>query len=239
MKTLLFFCYSSGIQSGARFTSWGADQACGIYLQAVCLDNLTFFLSENAVIDLLFSPLFVFLTFLDVFTIVGFISRFCALSSINTHGWRGRRYGGIMIIYSRFRLFLSCFCAAGTDPGRSVRTVTKICSVLGALHNRPIWLLNGRLDSGWISISLFVLWSLWAKLERQLLTSGKSPAPVRRWSTAFYRAIIPVVKRTIFLLALEYSQYSDSERSRKTGTKMERLKNNFFSGFPFCLSCIY
>lgn len=161
-------------------------------------------------------------------------------ASINQHSQlTGFQHDDTMIIYSRFRLFLSCFCAAGADLGRSVRTVTKICSVLGVLHNRPIWLLNGRLDSGWRSIALFVLWSLWVKLERQLLTSGKSPAPVRRWSTAFYRAIIPVVKRTIFLLALEYSQYSDSERSRKTGTKMERLKNNFFSGFPFCLSCIY
>jgi hypothetical protein len=46
VKTLLFFCYSSGIQSGARFTTWGADQACEIYLQAVCLDNLTFVCPE-------------------------------------------------------------------------------------------------------------------------------------------------------------------------------------------------
>lgn len=43
---LLFFCCSSGIQSGARFTDWGADQACEIYLQAVYLDNLTFAFSE-------------------------------------------------------------------------------------------------------------------------------------------------------------------------------------------------
>nr|DAK35582.1 MAG TPA: hypothetical protein [Caudoviricetes sp.]DAZ11731.1 MAG TPA: hypothetical protein [Caudoviricetes sp.] len=85
MKTLLFFCYSSGIQSGARFTAWGADQTCKIYLQAVCLDNLIFFLSRNAVVDLLFSPFSVFLAFLDVFTIAGFTSRFCVLSSINTH----------------------------------------------------------------------------------------------------------------------------------------------------------
>lgn len=82
---LLFFCYSSGIQSGARFTTQGADQACGIYLQAVCLDNLTFFFPGNVVIDLLFSPLFAFLTFLDAFTIDGFTSRFCVFSSINTH----------------------------------------------------------------------------------------------------------------------------------------------------------
>jgi hypothetical protein len=46
VKTLLFFCYSSGIQSGARFTAWGADQACEIYLQAVYLDNLTFVCPE-------------------------------------------------------------------------------------------------------------------------------------------------------------------------------------------------
>nr|DAH82432.1 MAG TPA: hypothetical protein [Caudoviricetes sp.] len=32
-----------------------------------------------------------------------------------------------------------------------------------------------------------VLRALWAKLERQLLTPGKSPAPVRRWSATFYR----------------------------------------------------
>jgi hypothetical protein len=60
VKTLLFFYCSSGIQPGARFTAWGADQACEIYLQAVYFDSLTFFLSENAVADLLFSPLFVF-----------------------------------------------------------------------------------------------------------------------------------------------------------------------------------
>lgn len=84
-----------------------------------------------------------------------------------------------MIIYSRFRLFLSYLCAAGTDPGRSVRTVVKVCSVLGVLHNRPIWLFNGRLDSGRRSIALSVVRALWVKLERQLLTPGKSPAPVR------------------------------------------------------------
>ena len=59
-----------------------------------------------------------------------------------------------MIIYSRFRLFLSCFCAAGADPGRSVRPVAKVCSVLTSLYNRPIWLFNGRLDSGRIKSSL-------------------------------------------------------------------------------------
>lgn len=60
-------------------------------------------------------------------------------------------------------------------------------SALGMLYNRPIRLFNGRLDSGRISVALFALRALWAKLERQLLTSGKSPAPVRRWSAAFYR----------------------------------------------------
>lgn len=84
-----------------------------------------------------------------------------------------------MIIYSRFRLFLSCFCAAGTDPGRSARTAEKVCSILDPLYNRPIWLFNGRLDSGRRSVALFVLWALWAKIERQLLTPRKSPAPVR------------------------------------------------------------
>jgi hypothetical protein len=43
-------------------------------------------LSGNAVIDLLFSPFFVFLAFLDDFTIAGFTSRFCVLLLINTHG---------------------------------------------------------------------------------------------------------------------------------------------------------
>lgn len=117
----------------------------------------------------------------------------------------GRRYGGTMIIYSRFRLFLSCLlCAAGADPGRSARTAEKVCSILDPLYNRPIWLFNGRLDSGRRSIALSVLRALWAKLERQLLTSGKSPAPVRRWSAAFCRMFMPIVKRTIFLAALEY-----------------------------------
>lgn len=85
-----------------------------------------------------------------------------------------------MIIYSRFRLFLSCLCATGTDPGHSVRTVAKVCSVLDPLYNRSIRLFNGRLDSGRRSIALSVLRALWAKLECQLLTPGKSPAPVRR-----------------------------------------------------------
>nr|DAK35583.1 MAG TPA: hypothetical protein [Caudoviricetes sp.]DAZ11730.1 MAG TPA: hypothetical protein [Caudoviricetes sp.] len=79
-----------------------------------------------------------------------------------------------MIIYSRFRLFLSCLCAAGTDPGRSVRPVAKVCSVLDLLYNRPIRLFNGHLDSGRRSVALFVLRALWAKLECQLLMPGKS-----------------------------------------------------------------
>lgn len=86
-----------------------------------------------------------------------------------------------MIIYSRFRLFLSCLlCAAGADPGRSARTAAKVCSVLDPLYNRPIRLFNGRLDSGQRSLALSVLQALWMYLGRQLLTSGKSPAPVRR-----------------------------------------------------------
>lgn len=100
------------------------------------------------VVDLLFSPLFVFLTFLDVFTIAGFFEPFlCA--SINQHSQlTGFQHDDTMIIYSRFRLFLSClFWAAGTDPGRSVRPVAKVCSVLNPLYNRPIRLFNGRLDS--------------------------------------------------------------------------------------------
>jgi hypothetical protein len=85
VKTLLFFCCSSGIQSGARFTAWGADQACEIYLQAVYLDNLTFVCPEIRLLICFFSPFFVFLAFLDDFTIAGFTSRFCVFSSINTH----------------------------------------------------------------------------------------------------------------------------------------------------------
>jgi hypothetical protein len=102
---------------------------------------------------------------------------------------------------------------------RSVRTVVKVCSVLGVLHNRPIWLFNGRLDSGRRSIALSVLQALWVKLERQLLTTEKTPAPVRRWSAAFCRMFMPVVKRTIFLAVLEYLQYSDTEKCRKTAKK--------------------
>ena len=107
---------------------------------------------------------------------------------INQHSQlTGHRYGGTMIIYSHFRLFLSCFCAAGGDPGRSAWTVAKVCSVLGVLYNLPIRLFNGRLDSGRRSIALSVLRALWVKIESQLSTARKSPAPVRRWSTGFYR----------------------------------------------------
>ena len=137
---------------------------------------------------MLFSPFFIFLAFLDDFTIAGFTSRFLRALVNQYSRLTGRRYGDTIIIYSRFRLFLSCLLyAAGTDPERSVRTATKVCSALDPLHGRPIRLFNGRLYSGRISVALFALRALWAKLERQLLTSGKSPAPVRRWSAAFYR----------------------------------------------------
>ena len=204
MKTLLFFCCSSGIQPGAKFTAWGADQACEIYLQAVCLDNLTFLLVRKhgywfaffAVFRLFSVPWWFYHCQIYKLFLCAFVNQYSRLT--------GRRYGGTMIIYSRFRLFLSCLCATGTDPGHSVRTVAKVCSVLDPLYNRSIRLFNGRLDSGRRSIALSVLRALWAKLECQLLTPGKSPAPVRRWFAAFYRAIIPVVKRTIFLAVLEY-----------------------------------
>lgn len=110
-----------------------------------------------------------------------------------------------MIIYSRFRLFLSCLlCAAGTDPERSVRTVAKVCSVLGMLYNRPIRLFNGRLDSGRISVALFALRALWAKLECQLLMPGKSRHRSAGDPQPFAELVILVVKRTIFLAVLEY-----------------------------------
>lgn len=115
MKTLLFFCCSSGIQSGTRFAAWGANQACKIYLQAVYLDNLTFLFPGNAVVDLIFSPLFVFLAFLDVFTIAVFTSRFCTLSSINAR-LTGRRYGDIMIIYIAVSGSFCRACSAQLAP---------------------------------------------------------------------------------------------------------------------------
>nr|DAH82433.1 MAG TPA: hypothetical protein [Caudoviricetes sp.] len=53
-----------------------------------------------------------------------------------------------MIIYSRFRLFLSCFLVCSCpDLGSSARPVAKVCSDLDPLYNRPIRLFNGRLDS--------------------------------------------------------------------------------------------
>lgn len=185
---LLFFCCSSGIQSGARFTAWEADQACGIYLQAVCLDNLTFLFVRKygcwfaffAVFRLFdvhwyFYHCLIFKPFLHVF-----INQYSRLTE--------SRYGDIMIIYSRFWLFLSCLlCSVGTDPGRSVRTVVKVCSVLEPLYNRPIRLFNGRLYSGRRVIDLSVLRALWVYLGRQLLALEKSPAPVRRWSAGFYK----------------------------------------------------
>ena len=134
-----------------------------------------------------------------------------------------------MIIYSRFRLFLSCLlCAAGTDLGHSARTVTKVCSVLVILCNRLIWIFNDRLYSSRRSIALSVLRALWAKLERQLLTVGKSPAPVRRWSAGFYR---------IGHTGCETNDISGSSwifvifRHRKipkNDEKMERPQNNLY-----------
>ena len=128
-------------------------------------------MSENTVIDLLFFAVF------RLFGVPRYFYRYrifkpfsCAF--INQHlQLTEPRYGGTMIIYSRFWLFLSCLlCVAGTDLGRSARTATKVCSVLLTLHNRPIWLFNGRLYSGRRSIASSVLRALWAKLERQLLT---------------------------------------------------------------------
>ena len=39
---------------------------------------------------------------------------------------------------------------------------------------------------------------------------------------------MPVVKRTIFLEVLEYLQYSDTEKCRKTAKKKEQLENNLY-----------
>lgn len=50
--------------------------------------QLNFCLPGNTVVDLLFSPFFVSLTFIDIFIIAWFSSRFCTFLSINTHGWR-------------------------------------------------------------------------------------------------------------------------------------------------------
>lgn len=129
-----------------------------------------------------------------------------------------------MIIYSRFRLFLSCLCAAGTDPGHSARPVAKVCSVLGQLYNRPIWLFNGRLDSGRRSIALSVLRALWAKIERQLLTTRKSRHRSADDPQPFAGLVIPIVKQTIFLAVLEYLKYSDTEKARKMAEKRTAQK---------------
>lgn len=154
----------------------------------MCLDNLTFLFVRKCGC---------WFAFFAVFRLFGVPWCFyhCRIykpflcASINQYSrLTESRYGDIMIIYSRFRLFLSCLLwAAGTDPGRSVRTVAKVCSVLDPLYNRPIRLFNGRLDYGWRSLALSVLRALWAKLEYQLLTLGKNPAPVRRWSAGFYK----------------------------------------------------
>ena len=130
-----------------------------------------------------------------------------------------------MIIYSRFRLFLSCLlCAAGADPGRSARTAEKVCSSLDPLYNRPIWLFNGRLDSGRSSIALSVLRALWAKIERQLLTTRKSRHRSAGGPRPFTELVILVVKRTIFLAVLEYLKYSDTEKARKMAEKRTAQK---------------
>jgi len=86
-----------------------------------------------------------------------------------------------MIIYSRFRLFFVVLALGSWHrSGAQCPNSGEMCSVLGVLYNRPIRLFNGHLDFGRRSLALSVLRSLWAKLERQLLTPGKSPAPVRR-----------------------------------------------------------
>lgn len=130
-----------------------------------------------------------------------------------------------MIIYSRFRLFLSCLlCAANIDPGHSVRPVAKVCSILDPLYNRPIWLFNGRLDSGRRSIALSVLRALWAKIERQLLTTRKSRHRSAGGPRPFTELVVLVVKRTIFLAVLEYLKYSDTEKARKMAEKRTAQK---------------
>lgn len=86
-----------------------------------------------------------------------------------------------MIIYSRFRLFLSCLlCAAGADPGRSARTAEKVCSILDPLYNRPIWLFNGRLDSGRRSYSLVSSAGVVGENRASVIDHEEIPAPVRR-----------------------------------------------------------
>ena len=140
----------------------------------------------------------------------------------------GRRYGGTMIIYSRFRLFLSCLlCAAGADPGRSARTAEKVCSILDPLYNRPIWLFNGRLDSGRRSIALSVLRALWAKIERQLLTTRKSrhrsaddPQPFagrsyRLWNEQYFWRFLNICN-------------IQTQKNAEKRSKKELLENNLY-----------
>lgn len=176
MKTLLFFCCSSGIQSGTRFAAWGADQACKIYLQAVCLDNLTFFLVRKcgcwfaffAAFRLFGVPRWFYHCRIYKPFLCAFVNQYSRLT--------GRRYSGTMIIYSRFRLFLSCLlCAAGADPGRSARTAEKVCSILDPLYNRPIWLFNGRLDSGWRSYSLICFVVVVGEIRASVIDVWKIP----------------------------------------------------------------
>lgn len=154
----------------------------------MCIDNLTSLLARKH------GYWFAFFTVFRLFGVPWYFYH-CRISKPFLHVFINQysqltesRCGGIMIIYSRFRLFLSCLlCAADTDPGHSARTVAKVCSILAMLYNRPIWLFNGRLYSSRRSIALSVLRALWAKLERQLLTVGKSPASVRRRSTGFHK----------------------------------------------------
>lgn len=121
-----------------------------------------------------------------------------------------------MIIYSRFRLFLSCLCAAGTDPGHSARPVAKVCSVLGQLYNRPIWLFNGRLDSGRRSYSLVSFAGVVGEIRASVIDAWEIPVTGPQ---PFAEMFMSVVKRTIFLAVLEYLQYSDTEKCRKTVKK--------------------
>jgi hypothetical protein len=64
-----------------------------------------------------------------------------------------------------------------------------------------------------------------------VIDSWEIPAPVRRWSAAFCRMFMPVVKRTIFLAVLEYLQYSDTEKCRKTAKKRTTGKYPLFLDF--------
>lgn len=90
-----FFC-SSGIQSGTRFAAWGADQACKIYLQAVCLDNLTFVCPEMRLLIFFFRRFSSFWRSLMFLPLSDLQAVFCVLSSINTHSWRG---AGMVVLW--------------------------------------------------------------------------------------------------------------------------------------------